>query len=610
MMNRIRSRWLLPASLLLLGAAALGLGLSAPPTRAEDVDPKVLEAEKKRVAVIDKVKPTVCAIFAPGFNNGGSGVLVSDEGYALTNFHVTAACGNVMRVGLPDGKLYDAVLVGRDMVGDIALIKLLPKKEGDKFPFAKLGDSDKAKAGDWSLAMGNPFLLATDFTPTVTFGLISGVHRYQYPAGLFLEYADCIQVDTSINPGNSGGPLFNLDAELIGINGRGSFEKRGRINSGVGYAVSINQIKNFMGQLRAGLETDHATAGFTIKTESEDGGIAKSMVDSIIDSDAKRRGVDLGDQIVTFAGRPIANDNQFKNALGIYPKGWRVPMTYKHVGDKEKATREILVRLMGVQRQEADDPNEKPKQPQARPQPGGNSNSPAAKLFEAKPGFANYYFNKLERDKLLAAAKKNGDFSKLTGDWKIEFNASVKEHASKGSLKISETGAADGKNPVVKANVADFEYVLEPYTTDDKGDATFPPFSGGWLMAMFQYRNFLVYGEKEFKKEFCHGGTEPFYLPPPAEGRPDYAALRRDCDVIRTEPTVSHPAKWYFSKDNATMLGFEMWLDRENDPCEVYFSDYKKIGTGQLMPHHIEVRYADKPYAAFDIIGYELKEGK
>ena len=88
------------------------------------------------------------------------------------------------------------------------------------------------------MAMGNPFLLATDFTPTVTFGLVSGVHRYQYPEGKgLLEYTDCIQIDTSINPGNSGGPLFNMNGELIGINGRGSFDKRGRVNSGVGYAI-------------------------------------------------------------------------------------------------------------------------------------------------------------------------------------------------------------------------------------------------------------------------------------------------------------------------------------------------------------------------------------
>src|SRR5262245_40495480 len=214
-----------------------------------ELDPRVAELEARRVAVIDKVKPSVVAVFGPGGSGGGSGVLISKDGYALTNFHVVQGAGPVMLCGLPDGALYDAVLVGLDKVGDVALIKLLPKKEGADFPFTPMGDSDTVKAGDWSLAMGNPFLLATDFTPTVTFGLVSGVHRYQYPSGTLLEYTDCIQIDTSINPGNSGGPLFNMAGEIIGINGRGSFEKRGRVNSGVGYAISINQIKNFLGHL-------------------------------------------------------------------------------------------------------------------------------------------------------------------------------------------------------------------------------------------------------------------------------------------------------------------------------------------------------------------------
>src|SRR5205085_1885255 len=153
-----------------------------------------------------------------------------------------------------------------------------------EFPCARLADSDKVRAGDWSLALGNPFLLATDFTPTVTFGLVSGVHRYQYPEpsrGL-LEYTDCIQVDTSINPGNSGGPLFNLDGELIGINGRISIEKRGRVNSGVGYAISINQIKNFLGHLRAGLDADHATLGALVqnKNDEESGMIVTSLLEN------------------------------------------------------------------------------------------------------------------------------------------------------------------------------------------------------------------------------------------------------------------------------------------------------------------------------------------
>src|SRR5690242_19367874 len=265
-----------------------------------------LKQEAERVAVIQKVKPAVVAVFARGGQGGGTGVLISDDGFALTNFHVVQPTGPTMQCGLADGILYDGVLVGWDKVGDVALIKLLPKKEGAKFPFAPMGNSDLVKQGDWSIAMGNPFLLATDFTPTVTFGLVSGVNRYQPPAGLFLEYGDCIQIDTSINPGNSGGPLFNMKGEIIGINGRGSFDKRGRVNSGVGYAISINQIKNFMGQLRSGLDTDHASLGASVESESEEGPLNKMVVRTILENcDARRRGLDTGDQLVSFAGRPM-----------------------------------------------------------------------------------------------------------------------------------------------------------------------------------------------------------------------------------------------------------------------------------------------------------------
>ena len=144
----------------------------------------MLDAQQQRVAVIKKVHPAVVAVLNADGTNGGSGVIIDPEGYALTNYHVVAADRHrSMQCGLADGVLYDAVLVGLDKVGDVALIKLLPKEKGKPFPFVPLGDSDKVKAGDWSLAMGNPFLLATDFTPTVTYGLVSGVNRYQPPEG-------------------------------------------------------------------------------------------------------------------------------------------------------------------------------------------------------------------------------------------------------------------------------------------------------------------------------------------------------------------------------------------------------------------------------------------
>ncbi|HLW66175.1 MAG TPA: trypsin-like peptidase domain-containing protein, partial [Gemmataceae bacterium] len=262
--------------------------LSLLPAFALADDSTVRSGEKQRIEVINKCRPAVVAIFSPGGQGGGSGVLIDKDGYALTNFHVVSGTGPVMQCGLADGVMYDAVIVGWDKVGDVALIRLLPKKEGQPFPVAALGDSDKVQEGDWCMTMGNPFLLATDFSPTVSFGMVSGVHRYQYPEGGFLEYTDCIQVDASVNPGNSGGPLFNMQGEVVGINGRISFDKRRRINSGVGYAISSNQIKNFMGHLRAGMDVDHAEL---VRVASLSEEIPQVIVKEVLDdSDAARRG--------------------------------------------------------------------------------------------------------------------------------------------------------------------------------------------------------------------------------------------------------------------------------------------------------------------------------
>src|SRR5262249_42430015 len=156
----------------------------------------------------------------------------------------------------------------------------------DDFPAAEMADSDKVQVGDWCFVIGNPFLLATNFQPTVSYGVISGVHRYQYPAGTILEYADCLQADAAINPGNSSGPMFDAVGRLIGINGRGSFEKRGRVNVGVGYAISINQIRNFLGHLKSGRIVDHATLGAIVRSDQD----RRVVVDDILDeSDAYRR---------------------------------------------------------------------------------------------------------------------------------------------------------------------------------------------------------------------------------------------------------------------------------------------------------------------------------
>jgi S1-C subfamily serine protease len=436
--------------------------------RAEDVDQRVLDLEQQRIAAVEKVRPSVVAIFSPGGQGGGSGVVISKDGYALTNFHVVEGSGPLMQCGLPDGVMYDGVLVGLDRVGDVALIKLVPQKPGQEFPAASLGDSDQVQAGDWSLAMGNPFLLATDFQPTVTFGLVSGVHRYQYPAGTLLEYTDCIQMDTSINPGNSGGPLFNMNGELIGINGRGSFEKRGRVNSGVGYAISINQIKNFMGHLRAGLDSDHATLGATVQTENveEEGTTARLLVNAIIeDSDARRRGLDEGDELVSFAGRQVFSRNQYKNYLGLYPKGWRVPLVYRRNNTKH----EILVRLMQLQQSQQTDPN-KPKPAPRAPRPRTPPRkSTAAGFYEPKPGFANYYFNKLERERLLDEFRKHGDFKLLASDWDLEAVSDKTTDFKMAIREELEDKGPDGK-PAAREGTYHLKVESLPEVPDDKDD--------------------------------------------------------------------------------------------------------------------------------------------
>ena len=606
----------------------LGLAVVAAlagPLRGEalKLSPKVQIAEKKRVEVINKVKPSVVAVMARdlrgNLTGNGSGVLIDAEGYALTNWHVTSAARSpLLKCGLPDGKLYDAVLVGLDKVGDVALIKLLPKKAGDKFPFAVMGDSDKVKAGDWSLAMGNPFSLATDFTPTVTFGLVSGVHRYQYPAGTLLEYTDCIQIDTSINPGNSGGPLFDMSAELIGINGRGSFEKRGRVNSGVGYAISINQIKNFLGHLRAGIDTDHASLGAAMESESEDGALSKILVKSMIDSDARRRGLEPGDQLVSFAGRPMTTVNQYKNVLGLYPRGWRVPLVYR----RDNQRFEILVRLMGVQRSVQEDrpgAGGRPMPGMPRPPVPAGPPSPAAKFYKAKQGFANYYFNEQAQARVLAELARTGAFAKKSGDWKLTLGGELL--TGMGSKKIDgffivrEKGAADGKSPKVVADVDGIDYQVEPLNPNEKSEALKEPGgSGGLLVAMYQYRQLLVYAAKGFDKTdgLSHGGQEPFY-PPTSSGKPDYIRNRVLAEVLLTKH-AGVPARWFFALEDdkqgrwkkGQLIGFEVSPDKDEDPCEVCLSDYKDFN-GLKLPGKLFVRRGDKKYANFTLTAVDLK---
>jgi S1-C subfamily serine protease len=605
---------------------------------AADVDEGVLKDETARVAAIAKATPTVLAIFVKQGQGGGSGVVISPDGYALTNFHVSREAGIGMQCGMADGKMYNAVIVGVDPTGDLALIKLLGR---DDFPAAELADSDQVRAGDWCFTAGNPFLLATDFTPSIAYGVVSGVHRYQYPAGTLLEYADCLQVDAAINPGNSGGPLFNAAGQLIGINGRGSFEKRGRVNVGVGYAISVNQIKNFLGYLKSGRIVDHATLGATVST-SDDGRV--TVTDILENSDAYRRGLRYDDEIVRFAGRDIRSTNAFKNALGIFPMGWRVALSYR----REGRTTDILVRLRGVHHEveliaAAEESEEGPERPQKGPKeerpfpdkrkpekdhpdenpgdknpgdkdqkpdqkPGDKPDQPKGehpaipghqliplgglvpkpalpedvkKHYEARSGFANYYFNKLNRDRIWKATVGRGDFSALSGLWK--FSGGL---VGGGTFDVKLTD----KDAAIALPLGDTRLEV----SDDLGAVLNPPGSGGLLAAMHLWRKFQIGGPSHFG-DVVYMGTAPL------------AGHDGLVDVVQGT-TGGVDCEFMFDPIDGTLLALEMYPQTDADPCEVYFGDYREVD-GRFLPYRFEVRNGDNLFGVLTVAKYDLQKG-
>ncbi|WP_425614407.1 trypsin-like peptidase domain-containing protein [Anatilimnocola sp. NA78] len=612
-MSHARQRSLLPVIAALLTIVSL-----AAEAFAQDVPAAVISAERQRIEAIAKASRSAVAVFANGGNGGGSGVVISPDGYALTNFHVVQPAGSYMKCSMNDGQLYDAVIVGIDPTGDVAVIKLLGR---DDFPTAKMVDSDQVKVGDWCFAVGNPFLLATDFQPTVTYGIVSGTHRYQYPAGTLLEYADCIQTDAAINPGNSGGPLYDANGDLIGVNGRGSFEKRGRVNVGVGYAISINQIKHFLGCLKSGRFVDHATAGFNVGT-SEDGRV---LVSNILEtSDAYRRGLRYDAEVVSFGGRQIDTTNAFKNVLGIYPKGWRVPLTYRYDGK----TVSTHVRLSGVHAEEEllELVQRKPKQaPLPKPKPGdktpdknpdkspegkepekmpgekkpapdrplpklpGASEKPkaeppppeVAKLIQARRGYANYYFNLQNRERVWKAATAGADFSNAKGQWKLKG-----QHSRGGAIELTlANDKAEGIFPAEKATID---------LAKDLDEQLAPAGSGGLLVALHLWRQLLVEGPEKFGDVYYYGTAPQRDI----EGLSDVMIATRNVVEMRLafDPTSGH------------LQLLEMVADPDEDPCEVRFSDYREVN-GRQFPHSLEVRRGDFVYGKLTLSDIQLQPG-
>src|SRR5579863_9506892 len=249
----------------------------------------------------------------------GSGVVVSSDGYILTNNHVVDSATDVL-VTLPDRREFKAKVVGTDPKTDIAVLKI----EASNLPVITVGNSAKMQIGDAVLAIGNPYGVGQ----TVTMGIVSATGR----TGLGIEdYEDFIQTDASINPGNSGGALVNDRGELIGINTAILAPGSGG-NQGIGFAVPVNLARNVMDQIVTHGSVERAYLGVTIQEVTP--AIAKAIglngpegalvSDVSPNSPAQKAGLQSGDVILSMNGTQVVESNQLRMNVSMMNPGQTV----------------------------------------------------------------------------------------------------------------------------------------------------------------------------------------------------------------------------------------------------------------------------------------------
>ena len=259
----------------------------------------------------------------------GSGFIIDASGYIVTNNHVIEDSDQIT-VSLQDGTQMPARVVGRDTKTDLALLKVVPK---NPLPSTKFGDSEKARIGDWVMAIGDPFGIGS----TVTAGIISARNR-NINAG---PYDDFIQTDAPINRGNSGGPLFDMDGNVIGINSQIYTPSGGSV--GIGFAIPANLAREVVGQLRQFGSARRGWIGVRIQgvtSEIAEGlGLPTTqgaLVAGITDGGpAAKAGVANGDLITTFDGKAVADDRALPRIVADTPIGKTVNMDVLRKGRKQ-----------------------------------------------------------------------------------------------------------------------------------------------------------------------------------------------------------------------------------------------------------------------------------
>lgn len=261
----------------------------------------------------------------------GSGFIISDDGYILTNDHVAGKASKIV-VTMTNGKQYDAKIIGSDPTSDVTLLKI----DGKNFPFVQLGNSDDLVVGEWAIAFGNPFgLFDINSKPTVTVGVISNIN-----VNLGLQddkvYRGMIQTDAAISSGNSGGPLANAFGEVVGINSTiysTAQSGRGAGSIGIGFAIPINKVKKVIEALKKGGINRNFWTGLRVsqiddriarylKLDSKEGVVVMEVYPA---SPAANAGIEPADVIVAINGEQVKTENK---ALELF--------TDAKVGDKLK----------------------------------------------------------------------------------------------------------------------------------------------------------------------------------------------------------------------------------------------------------------------------------